>query len=66
MLLEVCGESMKVLARTPPRFILFCLLMAYTDTYRIPLDLRVCSASPVPVICLECSALVRPTTRFVH
>ena len=52
VVLEVDAEAMNSLARKPPKSILFGPLTP-TDTYRIPLDFRMCSASTVPVICLE-------------
>jgi hypothetical protein len=65
MLLEVDAEAMNSLARKPPRLIIFSLLIL-TDTHRIPLDIHVCSASPMSVIYLELLLLFRPTTWLVH
>jgi len=65
VLLEVDVGAMDGLSRKPPRLIFFCLLTP-TDAYRTPLDLRVCSASTVPVICLENLPLFRPATWFAH
>jgi len=52
VLLEVDREAMDVLARTPPSLILLGQLTP-TEIHRIPLDLHVRSASPMPVVCLE-------------
>ena len=49
VLLEVDAEAMDGLARKPPRLIFFGLLTP-TDTYRIPLDLHVRSASTVSIV----------------
>ena len=65
VVLDVDVEAMNTLARKPPRSIFFGLLTP-TDTYRIPLDFRMCPASTVPVICLEHLPLFRPTTWFAH
>ena len=49
VLLEVDVEATDGLSGKPPRLSFFSLLTP-TDTYRIPFDFRVCSASTVPVI----------------
>lgn len=49
LLLEVEGKAVNILTRTSPRSILFGLLTPL-DTYRIPLNLRVCFTSPVSMI----------------
>ena len=46
--LEVDGEAVDILTRTPSRFILFGLL-TLVDASRIPLDLHVRSAPPVSI-----------------
>jgi len=45
MLLDMDGEAVNILARTPPRLVLFSLL-TLTDTHRISFDLHVRPASP--------------------
>ena len=49
VLLEVDREAVAILTRTPPRLIPFSLLTP-ADAYRIPLNLRVRSASSVTII----------------
>ena len=67
VLLEVDREATNILARTPPSLlILFESLLTPVGTYRITLDLRVRSPTPVSMIShLERFALFPPTDHFV-
>ena len=65
VLLRVDGEAMNILTRMPFKLIIFSLL-TLIDTYRIAFDLRVRSASPMPMISrLGNVARLPPTGHFI-
>jgi len=65
VLLEVDKEASEILTRTTFRLISLFNLLTPVDVHRIPLNVHLCTPSPMSIVCPQLSLLVPPTPHFV-